>query len=63
MWELTHFLFHVYLGYIYNLPISLGVSVGFELYEHYAKDCGSYMDVLWNGLGCMLGLWLSMGSL
>jgi hypothetical protein len=59
-WELTHLLFHVGVGYYFNLPVSLLISVGFELYEHFFRDCGSFMDVFWNGLGCLLGLWLSI---
>jgi hypothetical protein len=56
VWELTHFLFHIGLGYYYNLPVSIAISVGFELYEHCFKDCGSWLDLLYNGLGGIVGV-------
>src|SRR5574343_1061639 len=60
VWELTHFLFHAGVGFFFNLPISLFISVSFELWEHYTRDCGSFLDLAYNGLGCLLGVWLSV---
>jgi len=55
VWELTHLIMHVFLGYFFNLQISLGLSVGFEIWEHYVFDCGSYLDLGWNFLGFVIG--------
>lgn len=58
VWELTHAAFHAYLGYKYNFWISFSISVGFEVFEHFFKDCGSWMDIIWNAGGCLFGLLL-----
>ena len=60
-WEVSHFLFHVFLGYYYDACISLSVNVVFELFEHYFYDCGSYNDLLINFLGFCVGKKMSMG--
>jgi hypothetical protein len=54
-WEILHVLYHVFLGYFYNLYVSLAMSVGYELYEHYAFNAGSYLDLFWNMLGFGIG--------
>lgn len=54
-WEISHVLFHCFLGYFYNLQISLSISVGYELYEHYAFNAGSYLDLFWNMFGFCIG--------
>jgi hypothetical protein len=55
IWELTHFLFHIFLGLYYNIYISVGTSVFFEMYEHYMYDCGSVLDLGWNFAGFVTG--------
>lgn len=55
MWELSHMMTHAFIGYFFNIQTSLGVGVGFEIFEHYAYDCGSVLDVLWNTVGFSIG--------
>jgi len=57
-WEISHFLFHVYLGYYYNIYISLGLGLTFEIYEHIHLKCGSFLDIFWNTLGYLVGFYL-----
>ena len=58
MWENTHFLFYIFIGYFYNLYIGLGLSVIVEIWEHYVYDCGSLLDIFWNTLGLFLGIYI-----
>lgn len=55
LFEVSHFILHAFLGYYYNIYISLGLSVGFEIFEHYVYDCGSYLDILYNLAGFAFG--------
>ena len=55
VWEVTHFLMHAFLGFFTNIYISQSMSVGFELYEHFAYDCGSLLDLVWNFAGFATG--------
>lgn len=57
-WEFSHVIFHIILGYFYNIYISITYSVCFELYEHYFYNCGSFLDLFWNGLGLLIGVTL-----
>jgi hypothetical protein len=63
VWELSHLLFHTFLGYFYNIYISVGTSVFFEIYEHYKYNCGSYLDLMWNFLGFLIGSYIRYGTL
>jgi hypothetical protein len=54
-WELSHFVFHTFLGYYFNLYISLMVGIGYELYEVGKCDCHSGFDIIYNTTGAMLG--------
>jgi hypothetical protein len=54
-WEISHFFTHIFLGYFTNIYISQSISVVFEIYEHYALDCGSYLDLVYNMAGFMVG--------
>lgn len=55
MWELSHLLVHVIIGYYYNIYISVIISISFEIYEHYKFNCGSYLDLIWNLMGFIIG--------
>jgi len=57
-WELTHFIFHIYIGYWYGFLTSMVFSIGFEIFEHYYFNCGSVLDLGYNGLGMVLGILL-----
>lgn len=54
-WEISHFITHAFLGYFTNIYISQSISVGFELYEHYILQCGSYIDLFYNFSGFIIG--------
>lgn len=54
-WEISHVIFHALLGYFTDIYVASTISVGFELYEHYALDCGSWLDLLYNFLGVCIG--------
>ena len=60
-WEISHFIFHMFLGYFYNLYISLGLSIGYELYERIEFGCASYIDLLINFFGFVVGHILRYG--
>jgi hypothetical protein len=57
-WEISHFITHIFLGYFTNIYISQSISVGFEIYEHYVLDCGSYLDLGYNFMGFLVGHFL-----
>jgi hypothetical protein len=57
-WEFSHLLFHMFLGYYYNIYISVGLSVGFEMYEKIEYNCSSYADLIINFTGFLIGAYL-----
>jgi hypothetical protein len=61
-WEISHVTLHMWLGYFTNIYVSQTVSVGFELYEHFALGCGSFLDLLYNFLGFAIGNQLRYGG-
>ena len=56
LWESSHMLFHVFIGYYFNIYISVIISVFYEIFEHCFYNCGSYLDLFWNGLGLLIGV-------
>lgn len=56
MWELSHLLFHVWVGYEYGIITSSVISIGFEILEHYVYNCGSILDLGWNLIGALIGI-------
>lgn len=54
-WEISHFVFHMFLGYFYNIYISLGISVGYEVYEHYVHNCAGIAELGINMFGFLSG--------
>jgi hypothetical protein len=56
MYELTHLLFHVWIGYEYGIFVSIGLSAFFEIFEHIFYDCGSVLDLMWNLIGGLIGI-------
>lgn len=54
-WEGTHFIFHMFLGFFYNLYVSLAIGVGFEIIEVFTCDCASALDIWWNLFGYLIG--------
>lgn len=56
MYELSHLLFHLWIGYDYGLVTSIIISVGFEIFEHHEYNCGSILDLIWNLFGALIGV-------
>ena len=56
IWELSHVCLHILIGYYFNIYLSLGIGIAFEIFEHKFFDCGSMMDVFWNALGALIGI-------
>lgn len=56
IWELSHVLFHIFLGYFLNIYIAISLSILFELYEHYVHYCASVLDLFWNSIGLLIGV-------
>jgi hypothetical protein len=57
-WEFSHLIFHVFLGYYYNIYISTGISVGYEIIERIMYNCASFADLLINFTGLLIGVYL-----
>lgn len=55
MWELSHLLTHVAIGYFYNIYYSMALSIGYEVYEYYAYNCSSVLDIGYNFTGFLIG--------
>lgn len=58
MYELSHLLFHVWISYKYGFLLSVSFGIFFEIFEHYFYNCGSVLDVFWNFIGAMIGIFL-----
>jgi hypothetical protein len=61
-WEASHLILHMFLGFFYNIYISQSISVVFEIWEDYYKDCGSYVDLGVNFTGYCIGYGLKVAS-
>lgn len=57
-WEFSHIILHMFIGYFYNFYISTTLSISFEIFEHYVYNCGSLLDLFYNGLGMFIGVYL-----
>lgn len=58
IWEFSHIVFHMFIGYFYNLPISLLIGIPYELMEYYAFDCANPAELGYNLLGALIGNYL-----
>jgi len=63
VWEFSHILTHIAIGYYFNIYVSLGISWSFELYEKVAYDCANGADLVWNFIGAVIGTALRNGKL
>lgn len=54
-WELSHVIYHSFLGYFFNFYISFISGIIFEIFEHEVFNCGSYLDIFWNFVGFLIG--------
>lgn len=57
-WEISHFIFHMFLGYYTDIYFSQTLSIAFEIYEQIFYKCGSLLDLVYNFLGFLLGHYL-----
>ena len=57
-WEFSHVILHMFLGYYFNIYISVSLSVLFEIYEHYVYNCASWLDLFWNTFGLLIGIYI-----
>lgn len=55
IWELSHIITHIFIGYFYNIYYSQALSIGFELYEWKRSNCGSWFDLGYNFFGFLIG--------
>lgn len=62
-WEISHFIMHAFLGYLTNIYVSTSLSIGFEIFEHYKYNCGSYLDLLYNFSGFLTGYYIRHNTL
>ncbi len=56
-WELSHIIFHSFIGFFFNIQTSMSIGVTWELIEHYHPDmnCGNILDIFFNTLGYTIG--------
>jgi len=54
-YEISHFIFHIFIGYFLNIYYSLTIGIGFEVWEYYVYNCENYMDIVFNTLGALMG--------
>lgn len=57
-YEISHFIFHIFIGYYTNIYYSLLLGVGFEAWEYYEYNCENYMDIVFNTLGAIFGIFI-----
>lgn len=58
IWELSHLIMHIFIGYYFNFGYSLGIGIIFEMYEKQYYKCESYLDILYNSIGGLFGVGL-----
>lgn len=55
LWEFSHFLMHIFVGYWFDLRWSLLIGCSFEAWEWHQYKCENIMDVVYNSLGAIAG--------
>ena len=58
IWELSHILFYIFIGYYYNIYYVLGIGTIFELYEYHMYNCENYLDIMYDMIGGFVGIGL-----
>lgn len=64
-WSLTHFITYLVLGYLfpeYFWPLFL-FGVLFEIYERYMYRCEDGLDIIYNTLGLITGVYLKTNNI
>ena len=59
-WECFHVIFHIFIGYFYNIQISAMSGILFEIFESQACNCYSFLDLFYNLVGALIGTGLKM---
>lgn len=62
IWEASHLLMHLFIGYWLDLRYSLALGVGFEIYEWWRFGCENVFDVLYNSIGAVAGAALRVAT-
>lgn len=62
IWEFSHIILHIFIGYWLDIRYSLGIGIAFELFEWKQYGCENYADILWNTVGCMIGSYIRISS-
>jgi hypothetical protein len=57
-YEVSHIIFHIFIGYYFNIYYSLGIGIPFEIHEAMHYQCESYMDIFYNTIGASIGILL-----
>ena len=58
VWEASHLLLHIGMGYSLNAYFSVAIGIIFEIFEYYVYDCASILDIFWNTLGMLIGVYI-----
>jgi hypothetical protein len=56
IWELSHLMMHIFIGYYFNFGYSFGIGTIFEVYEKYHHKCENYLDIVHNSIGGLIGV-------
>jgi len=57
-YELSHIIYHIFIGYYFNIYYSLAIGFTFEFIEWRLYNCENVMDIIYNTIGAMIGIFL-----
>lgn len=55
VWEGSHLLMHILIGYLLDVRWSLAIGTPFEIWEWYQYGCENILDVAYNTMGATIG--------
>ncbi len=55
VWEGSHLLMHILIGYLLDVRWSLAIGTPFEIWEWYQYGCENVLDVAYNTMGATIG--------
>lgn len=58
IWEASHIITHIFIGYYLDFRYSLLIGIPFEIYENRKYNCENYMDIFYNSMGAIIGGYL-----
>jgi hypothetical protein len=56
IYEISHVIFHMFIGYYFNIWYSIFIGTSFELIELHIWNCESVFDIICNTLGALIGV-------